>query len=633
MDLIKKHNLPSYIKDKTFSEASKMINNKFKDRNDKLSLETRDELLERLKMAQESYRNATGLNNSEYHGDGGGLSEPLEDNESFAGNIGAIGGAANTLLDFGNSAFGKTGIDKMSDTYQSAPDNTMNTIGKTMKGVQTGAKFGPIGAAVGGVLGLGSGLIQGGKIKRDINLANLNKSSRDFNKTSFGFANGGKLGDPPIGEDPTTTEKDNQNLKKIQNATNIAFDMDAAKRIFQFNNPSPSKTLNFGPYSKIFSAIPYYDKMGTTEFNPLDVKVNDYRYINNENIYNKIRDLNPGVHLNFSRNYKNGGDIYPYTKYESTYPLGPEEDLSYVKNQIPTLLRYSNIGPKQEETSVNLFNTDGPREILPTPNNSIPELLKYTGKTNPIIPQDNVYTIQDEFNNGKIVDPPNNKGNFNKILTKGKELLNKGYSAIKDDNGAILRYAPAVMNAIQLAKLKSPQYEHLGRLANKYKPVYEDEKQYQNIINSEINSQNENLANATNGSSGAYRSNMLGVGINKIKALNDAYSKMKSVNNAEDKTKQMFDSEIDKINLQQSNKELEINDQNKANYNTQKSKLLAQIGNDLGNVGLEQLRKKYPEMMDFAYNHKGDLVKKDTGEIVFTKEELDKKKNKKDEQI
>lgn len=524
MDLIKKHNLPSYIKDKTFSEASKMINNKFKDRSDKLSLETRDELLERLKMAQESYRNTAGLNNSEYHGDGGGLSELLANNESFAGNIDAIGGAANTLLDFGNSAFGKTGIDTMSDTYQSAPDNTMNTIGKTMQGVQAGAKFGPIGAAVGGVLGLGSGLIQGGKIKRDINLANLNKSSRDFNKTSFGFAAGGMLNYPP-------KEK------------------------------------------------------------------------------NK----------------------YPYTKYQSQYPLGPEEDLSYVKDKIPELLRYSNVGPKQEEIPVNLFNTDGPREILPTPNNSIPELLRYTGKTNPIIPRDKLYTVQDEFNNGITVDTPYNKGNFNNILTKGKELLNKGYGAVKEDNGEMLRYAPAVMNAIQLAKLKSPEYEHLGRLANKYKPVFEDEKQYQNIINSEINSQNENLANATNGSLGAYRSNMLGAGINKIKALNDAYSKIKSVNNAENKTKQMFDSEIDKINLQQSNKELEINDQNKANYDTQKSKLLAQIGNDLGNIGTEQMRKKYPEKMGFMYNSKGEYIGRLDNNGNFISVDKEKNKSKEDE--
>tara|TARA_R110000868_G_C10973164_1_gene771429 strand:- start:80856 stop:82358 length:1503 start_codon:yes stop_codon:yes gene_type:complete len=53
IDLIKQFNLPTYIKNKSFAEASKLINNKFKDREDSVSSATKDALLQRLADAQE----------------------------------------------------------------------------------------------------------------------------------------------------------------------------------------------------------------------------------------------------------------------------------------------------------------------------------------------------------------------------------------------------------------------------------------------------------------------------------------------------------------------------------------------------------------------------------------------------
>lgn len=51
--VISEFNLPNYIKGKTYAEASKLIDNKFKDRNDNASLNTKEELLSRLAQAQE----------------------------------------------------------------------------------------------------------------------------------------------------------------------------------------------------------------------------------------------------------------------------------------------------------------------------------------------------------------------------------------------------------------------------------------------------------------------------------------------------------------------------------------------------------------------------------------------------
>lgn len=52
-NIIDQFNLPSYVKGKTFAEASKAIDRKFKDREDKYSEQTKQELLSRLAEAQE----------------------------------------------------------------------------------------------------------------------------------------------------------------------------------------------------------------------------------------------------------------------------------------------------------------------------------------------------------------------------------------------------------------------------------------------------------------------------------------------------------------------------------------------------------------------------------------------------
>lgn len=59
--LISEFSLPKYIKDKSFAEASKLIENKFKDRNDKVAIETKEELLSRLASAQEFVKQKENL--------------------------------------------------------------------------------------------------------------------------------------------------------------------------------------------------------------------------------------------------------------------------------------------------------------------------------------------------------------------------------------------------------------------------------------------------------------------------------------------------------------------------------------------------------------------------------------------
>lgn len=182
--------------------------------------------------------------------------------------------------------------------------------------------------------------------------------------------------------------------------------------------------------------------------------------------------------------------------------------------------------------------------------------------------------------------------------------------------GESLRYAPVVMNALQLSKLKGPEHESLQRLTNTYQPQYMDEASIQNSINSENRNTINALTNASGGSESALRAGILGAGLNATKAKSDAYMKMREYNNNQNIAKQQFQLGVDQTNLGQSNLENDINARNKGNYETQKSKLLAQIGTDLGGIGKEELFKKYPKMIGLGYDWNGKyFVNTKTGDI------------------
>lgn len=202
-DLIKQFNLPPYIKDKSFAEASKLINNKFKDREDSVSTSTRDELLERLAKAQEYTKMQQNLaTNSESVPDmmEGQVPEGMEQ-FAFGGNLeegidptGYLG-AASGLFDIGNNMFGDTGI----DTSGAQSYDNVNVGGATansaLKGAQAGLAFGPIGAGIGAVVGGVSGLIGGKKKNKDINEANTNNALAETSHFRNDFKLGGPLDD------------------------------------------------------------------------------------------------------------------------------------------------------------------------------------------------------------------------------------------------------------------------------------------------------------------------------------------------------------------------------------------------------------------------------------------------------
>lgn len=169
----------------------------------------------------------------------------------------------------------------------------------------------------------------------------------------------------------------------------------------------------------------------------------------------------------------------------------------------------------------------------------------------------------------------------------------------------LLRYAPAAMNVAQLAGLKKPDEIGLDRLGNKYNEQLVDERGLQNQVQEGTANVRNAILSSSGGSGSTARANLLASQLQGQNAMSNAYMQATEANRAEKRAGQQFDLNVDQTNLGQSNQETDLNLEQQAGYQTNKSKLLAQLGNDLGGVGKEEMLKKYPELMGLSYGWRG----------------------------
>ncbi len=196
---------------------------------------------------------------------------------------------------------------------------------------------------------------------------------------------------------------------------------------------------------------------------------------------------------------------------------------------------------------------------------------------------------------------------YEKNLSKWDMIKGKAGEAVANNKDA-LRYAPAAMNAFQLAKLKKPKDIALNKLNTKYKKQLVDEKGMQNTVGEATDNIRNAILSSSGGSGSTARANLLASQLQGTKAMSDAYQKSGAENRQEGRTAQAFDKATDQFNIGQSNNEKNINMTREAAYDTNKSKLMAALGDDLGSIGTEELYKKYPELMDLNYDWKGEHI-------------------------
>ena len=181
--------------------------------------------------------------------------------------------------------------------------------------------------------------------------------------------------------------------------------------------------------------------------------------------------------------------------------------------------------------------------------------------------------------------------------------------ASKFNPGELLRYAAPASTAYQLANLKKPKDVSLGRLTDKYDEQFVDEKAMQNVVEGQAANTRSALQNASGGSAAALRANLLGAQVQSQGAMSQAYNQAAAENRNERRQGQQFNSAVNQANMAQADKETEMNLVQKAGYDTNRSRLLAQLGADASGIGQEELFKRFPELAGLGYDYKGRKIK------------------------
>lgn len=512
IDVMSQFNLPSYLKGKSFSKASSLIAEKFKDRNSPEDIATMNDIQGRLRQAQEFVKAKQEERNKPLNDSGsmalqeqlggqhqmpdgsmmpgaehqeqpmrkGGkmLTEMYEGggdldkkDESWSGQsdmskAGSIVGAAGTAMELGQMAFGDTGIDTSGLTAAPEVQSTgMSAATGAVKGAATGAQFGPWGAAIGGVLGGAAGFLGGSKANRAAQEA----------ATSFTY----------------------------------------------------------------------------------------------------------GQHNNESNNYKKGGELD-----SNSYYTGDPIDF-----------QAANDTARKEET-----------RGQPLAQRPVASLLSSIYEKRPF----------EDMNVNQDMSDSNLK-----VKTPDADVKKDKFNAAE-----LLRYAPAAMNLSQLANLKKPGQTGLDRLGNRYNEQRVDERGLQNAVQNSVDNNRDAILSSSGGSGSAARSNLLASQLQGSKAMSGAYQAATGENRKDNIRGQQFNADIDKVNIGQSNQETSLNLQQQAGYISNKSKLMSQLGNDLGGIGQEELFKRYPKMMGLSYGSDGKhLLKKERDKALrkYAREEKRKK--------
>lgn len=646
-DLVKEMNLPNYIKGKSFANASKSINDKFKDRSDIHSESTKNELLKRLTDAQEYLKQQRDSINESMKLN---MSQPnYPENSSFAeggfmdfvNNNNLLGNIGNQLGSLINSK-GYNGKDIEEANNLGFENKHLQNTNGYLQGLDVvensiGSSFGPIGKGIIGGKKLLEGITssiggEGGSIAKSIispeksaitNLTDkdlnfgqkalgvlpgiggliskrsadkkLNKFTTDKNRAdnfykyqynenndeTKSFAEGGELFDPP------TKVSKNQLVQYASQNNNV-------------NEPSSSKYLDIVGmqkgvlhpklgngayfYSGKTPLDPGFDPVANREFIRQDAIQS---YLNSEQGKKYQNALKAQIELEKS----SGSPIYSYSYLKPTTSFAEGGDMQYPKNEVDTYLSESRPFPYFDDNYNKAMNPKYSESLV---SNLKPKGLNLT------------YNSNSDLNNI-------NKSNIN-IKNESNEN-----SMLNNIGNNLLRYSPVIGNIIQKSKMSPAEVEKPIKNSYQYKKQYIDDQSYSNASKNE--SANTIEALSKSGLSGnQLLSAMLGSELNRTKAVAEGSlnAKLHNINENKIAEKVKENNESDFIN--DARRINDINAQNRANYDTQKSKFDSAIFSSLGDIGKEQIFKQMAEKMT-GYDWMGNYLKLNPN---ATPEEVDK---------
>jgi len=624
-DMVKEFGLPSSLANKTVANASKILDKKFDGRTDKISNSTRENLLGRIAQAQETVKAkqealVQALNNNATQMPEGLPGEPM-----------AYGGRINKFLLGGNSMNTEPNSSNMFGFTAGQTDDLINkyptstSIGSETKveggGSGISGYYGLLGAAAGGI---------GNSLKGNSPLSNDGLMSEGEQKTNQAYegVKSGVAAAIPIAGLFNGVEKLGKGLgQSIGGNTggDIAQGaLDPFSMLMRKDIKSEDKAKML-----LLNGDPIIAGMMTHKANQKRRKE-----------IGKQTALSLNSQYNDDSTYAKGGKL---NKFAPGGPLDPTQINEPIINlqDILGVTTDGIFGPNSRKALINWQKSQG----INADGKYGPQTFQKAGldaSGNKIFrPRVNSITDTDAYQNLKLSTDLSNQYNTqnNQINTPNIQIpnvtptqesnntLGKTADWLGNNYGDILRMAPIATNALQLAQLKKPDRTTLGRLSNRYNPSYVDEAQLQNITDQELNNSSNAIQNM-GGSAGVTRNALLANSLNKTKGLSEAYMRAQQLNAGQDAVAQNFNLGVDQTNLSQSNQEIDINDRNQANYRNQKSKLIAALGTDIGEVGKEQVYKKLAREA-FGYTWDGKYyVKPDGSKISKTQFEKEVDDNK-----
>lgn len=173
-----------------------------------------------------------------------------------------------------------------------------------------------------------------------------------------------------------------------------------------------------------------------------------------------------------------------------------------------------------------------------------------------------------------------------------------------------LRYAPILANAYQLAKLDKPTMRAPMIDDSKARRDYIDTQAAINNVNSESNAAINSLSQAGI-SGGALRNSIAATMLNRSRALGDIALRADAMNKQIDSQADQIDRQTNLRNMAEQARVQEIYDRDLGAYNTNKSRLIGKMGDDIGDIGSEALNR---DLLAKAYGYTVD------GEYVLGKD-------------
>lgn len=213
--------------------------------------------------------------------------------------------------------------------------------------------------------------------------------------------------------------------------------------------------------------------------------------------------------------------------------------------------------------------------------------------------------------------------NAGKDLVQGVATAGEGAANWLDENkNDIARAYPIISNMIERGNIRKPTGTYSARLNDSYNVPQVDEARAMRDINSAYNNRYRAIGQM-GGSQAQQRVGNLALGTQQNQAISQTQEGLESVRIQRAMQEQQYKNQIAQYNASKSDYDKEVYDKDLGNYETQRSKFTAQIGNDIGQIGLEQDRMDQVANM-YGYDRKGKyLVNKKTGKVA-TPEEISK---------